>query len=162
MLSLCTGGELPSGNTGGNRTVTHFDKTALNIHRVLFSVHRRVTQRSRFQRRNNGRMPGENRKRTDHSRQCDNLHISVEYALFGRYYTQMQFFHHSIYLFFRLFQQFLTFLYCLLNGSDIQESLFGKIIHFSFQNHLESLDGIFNTHHHTRNACKLFSHGKRL
>lgn len=107
--------------------------------------------------------PGENRKRTDHSRQCDNLHISVEYALFGRYYTQMQFFHHAIFLFFCcLFQQFLTFLYCLLNGSDIQESLFGKIIHFSFQNHLESLDGVFNTHHHTRNACKLFSHGKRL
>lgn len=83
MLSLCAGEEFPSGNTGRNRTVTHFDKTALNIHRVLFSVHRRVTQRSRFQRRNNGRMPGENRKRTDHSRQCDNLHISVEYALSG-------------------------------------------------------------------------------
>ena len=34
MLSLCAGEEFPSGNTGRNRTVTHFDKTALNIHRV--------------------------------------------------------------------------------------------------------------------------------
>ena len=43
-----------------------------------------------------------------------------------------------------------------------KRQLFGKIIHFSVQNHLESLDGIVNTHHHTRNTCKLFGYGKRL
>ena len=44
-MSLC----FSLGNASGNRPVTQFDKTTLNIHCILLSFHRRVTQRSRFQ-----------------------------------------------------------------------------------------------------------------
>ena len=59
-------------------------------------------------------------------------------------------------------QQFLTLFDGVFNRTYIQEGLFRQIVDFTVQNHLETFDCIFNGNHHTRNAGKLFGHGKRL
>lgn len=65
-------------------------------------------------------------------------------------------------LLFRLFQQFLAFLYRFFNRAHVQESLFGEVVYLTVENHSEPFDCILDAYHHARNACKLFGNGKRL
>ena len=50
----------------------------------------------------------------------------------------------------------------IVNGSDIEECLFGKIVHFAIKNHVESAYYLLDGNHHSRYAGKLFGYGEGL
>ena len=56
----------------------------------------------------------------------------------------------------------LAFLDCLVDGSDIEECLFGILVHLAGKNHLETTDGLAQGHHHAGKAGELLGNVEGL
>ena len=62
----------------------------------------------------------------------------------------------------RLRHQFLTLFNSFVDSTDVEESLFGQVVHLTIKYHVEAADNLLDGYHYARNAGKLLSHGERL
>ncbi len=90
----------------------------------------------------------------------DALHLTIIFHFLRGNDSKLQ--HGPAFLSLCLLQQFLTFLYSVLNRSDVEECLLGQVVHLAVENHVEALDGILDRHHHALHARELLCHGERL
>ena len=59
-------------------------------------------------------------------------------------------------------EHLLAFLDGFVDSADVEEGLFGILVHLAGEDHLESADSLAQGHHHSGEAGKLFSHEEGL
>ncbi len=107
----------------------------------------------------------ENLEVAQYSRHLHALHLTVIFHPIRGHYSKFQHDTYNLWLWalsFGLLHQSLTFLDGILDGTHVEEGLFGQIIDLSVEDHVESLDGVLDGDHDPLDARELLSHGEGL
>ena len=140
--------------------VIDINEPAINIHRVAFAV-THIFECSGIQTRDYRGMVIEHREPSFRARKRHQLNLAFENNFFCRYNLKRHNFI-SVNALTNFGKQFLALFDGFVDSTNIEECLFGILVHFAIENHIEAADGFAKRHHHTGQTGELFGHKERL